>query len=179
MKKIKKLFEPDFEQMNYRVPVLKILAVVAFWFLGFYREEIIVTDSEPLKMIMTVITVALIIPAMYVFVIAIAEIFEIYGNRHPDSESELQPVKYTQQTILEMAAANDIIEFKVWLNEKPIKLGSSSDYDRKTDKFFDKLYYIGKAEYKTDAEFADALHELNGKKSLEVISIDGVAASKY
>lgn len=150
-------------------------AIVAFFFL---QGELLAGDNLLVKLLFELACVVSLI-VVYVLMLSFVELMEAWDNNHPKGESELQPVKYTQQTILEMAAANDIIEFKVWLNGKAVKLGSSSDYDRKTDKFFDKLYYIGKAEYRTEAEFADALHELNGKKSLDVISIDGVAASKY
>ena len=178
MKFIKKLFSCNTEQSKYWIPIVKMLGAAIVYAVLFLMKKPTAEDTFLTKIVFECFRVAAL-ASIWVFIMGLCELVLAWDNNHPDSYSALKPVKYQQQAIVKMSCDNDIIEFKVWLNEKAVKLGSSSDYDRKTDKFFDKLYYIGKAEYKTAIEFADAMHEVNGNKGFDVISIDGVPASKY
>ena len=175
---IKKLFTSDEEQTKYWIPITKMLGSAAIIAFSFLQGDLLSKGTFLMKLLFYCMAIATL-ACIYLFLFSLLDLTAVWENNHPKADSALKPVKYQQQAIVKMACDNDIIEFKVWLNEKAVKLGSSSDYDRKTDKFFDKLYYIGKAEYKTAIEFADAMHEVNGNKGFDVISIDGVPASKY
>lgn len=82
--------------------------------------------------------------------------------------------------LLKLMSENDILEIDLLINENVVKIGVSSDYDRrKTPEFFDKRYYIRETEYLSPADFSQAFSKLSSQAIQTVLQIDGVAPKYY
>ena len=74
--------------------------------------------------------------------------------------------------VMDLLKSNDIIEISLLVDKKVMFIGTSSDYDRWTEKFFDKEYYIDDAVYTSAEELQNALYPYTTAGLLNVISIE-------
>lgn len=87
-----------------------------------------------------------------------------------------QSEKIAMSALMKLMEENDILEIKLLLNEKVVRIGVSSDFDhRRKPDFFDKRYYIDDQEYLSPAAFSSAFSQLSSPIMQTVLLIDGVA----
>ncbi len=91
--------------------------------------------------------------------------------------------KEEQQTVginsaINFLRAEAIVEIDAILDNGVVKFGTSSDYNKNKNLFFDKLYYVEDKEYQSLEEMEKALYELFPMGVITIALIDG-AAPKY
>ncbi len=97
-------------------------------------------------------------------------------NTQDASQSE----QIAMSALLKLMEENDILEIELLTDGKILKIGVSSDYDRRRKQdFFDKRYYIGDMEYPSPADFSRAFAAISSQTMQTVLRIDGVAPKHY
>lgn len=81
--------------------------------------------------------------------------------------------------VMQLVEDNDIIDICIMMNDKKIHIGTNADSNSRGGPTFDKLYYIEKENFEDIQEFRKHLINLNNNnKSLSVLSVDDIPASK-
>lgn len=117
--------------------------------------------------------------------VGIDHVLDIADNRKkkPQKVSDAKKVKsrkYAFDEFLKMMDENDILDVVILCNGRTVSVRASSDYTAEAGRFFDKCYYVGKTEYQTLDELADALVQLLGNNpAVEVTSIDGLTPKYF
>lgn len=162
---------------SFKPPVCKLLICVVILILHMANPFV---NIPTIKYIIRFICGIISILCIYRIAISICEIYNIAekkleSKRHWDT-SDVKNIKIDK--ILRMVMENDIIEFEIFLKEV-VKIGSSSDYDKVSDKFFDKEFYIGEEVFTDIHEFQNALNKYSANGlSLPIVTIDGVRTVK-
>lgn len=118
-------------------------------------------------------------------VVSIDHVFDIADNRKKKSQKvsdakKVKSRKYAFDKFVRMMEENDILDVVILCNGHTVSVRASSDYTAEAGQFFDKCYYVGKTEYQTLDELADALSQLLGTQAdVEVLSIDGLAPKYF
>lgn len=178
MKLIKKLFELQTELTSYTYPVVKLVICLTIIGFGIGGKQYVHFSSVWFNILATLFRFVIAILCILFVYISIGELFYIYSNRRGTNRKVIEPKPIAIHTIVEMVSENDIIEIEVSVNQRIIKLGSSSDCKYSDSKFTDKLYYIGKSEYKTIELFTDAITALFPTGSIPVLRIDGLVPER-
>lgn len=115
----------------------------------------------------------------------VGHLFDIDDNRKKKSQKvsdtkKVKSRKYAFDEFLKMMDENDILDVVILCNGRTVSVRASSDYTAEAGRFFDKCYYVGKTEYQTLDELADALVQLLGNNpAVEVTSIDGLTPKYF
>ena len=118
-------------------------------------------------------------------VVSIDHVFDIADNRKKKSQKiddtkKIKSRKYTFDQFLKMMDENDILDVVIQKDGHKVSVRASSDLTPDSGEFFDKAFYIGKTEYQTLEQLADALSQLLGTQAdVEVLSIDGLAPKYF
>lgn len=103
--------------------------------------------------------------------------FSFWQKKSPDAS---QAERIAMSALMKLMEENDILEIELLLDGKVLKIGVSSDYDRrKKPDFFDKRYYMGDTEYPSPAAFSQAFAQRSVQSIQTVLRIDGVAPRHY
>lgn len=115
----------------------------------------------------------------------VGHLFDIDDNRKKKSQKidnmkKIKSRKYTFDQFLKMMDENDILDVVIQKDGHKVSVRASSDLTPDSGEFFDKAFYIGKTEYQTLEQLADALSQLLGTQAdVEVLSIDGLAPKHF
>ena len=150
--------------------------------LMFIRGKIIPIESDAVNTVATVVCVLLIGPCIMVFYIAVIEFaYAIKNTSYTSSMKSTVTVERSKEfrlsEVIKLIDQNDIIEFEVFASGNIVKIGSSSDWDRRNGRFFDKAYYIKESEFNSIDDFLIGLARCGIGEVVAVISIDGMAQS--
>ena len=161
-------FKVNEENNRYIMPIVKIVICVLIICLCVNRDIIQNEYLDFCFKIMAVFGVVLCTLSIY---LSIAEIFIAYDNRKKDKleKIKINNIDYTcfkTEKLINILLDNDIIEFVIIVENKLIKIGSSSDCDVSNYIFFDKAYYIDEQEY----EDIEIFRRLSGLYPLDASS---------
>lgn len=121
-------------------------------------------------------------------IVALAYLMEVADKRKQKSPKasrakktkKIESRNYTFDQFLKMMDENDILDVVIQNNGHKVSIRASSDLTPDSEGFFDKAFYIGKTEYQTLEQLADALSQLLGTQAdVEVLSIDGLAPKYF
>ena len=177
-----KLFQINKNPATLCTPVLKILVSIIVLCLMFFRGKIIPMESTAVNTIATVLCILLVGPCIMVFYIAVIEFAYAFKNTMHISSLQSKITadtakKFRLSEILDLIYQNDIIEVEVLILGNIVRIGSSSDWDRRSGIFFDKAYYINEFEFTSIDDFQIELVRYGISEDVAVISIDGIAQS--
>ena len=121
-----------------------------------------------------------IILTLFSYIIITKGVIIIYGSVRKNRKvakykSKVIPTTpFSLERVICLVKENDIIEFEIIADKYVEKVGSSSDYDKCKDIFFDKRFYVGENEYLSSAKFTEALSNFSIDGKIKVIAVDGV-----
>ncbi len=179
---IESLFEPNLNLKSYKYPIIKIIVSVIIIPVALFRDQIFGVTDKTVSTVLSFIFIPLCIGALFCIGISGSELIIVSDNLELEKK-ELDKKKYSKKLkyqpysidkIISMVTQNDIIDIEILLENKVVKIGASSDCERRTGAFFDKVYYIADAEYKQVEDFHMELERTSKEGVFPVISIDGV-----
>lgn len=167
---------------SYAYPILKMIVCVGLIILFINRDCIVHIDNKAIDIIVGILCTTIGIVCIYCIYISVAELLLVYENRVKEtavSDRIIAKSKpYTIDEIVHMAEANDIIEIQIVSKNSVVEIGSSSDCESGSSKFFDKQYYIEDKTFEDIKDFKSELsiYAMNGQ--ISVASIDGIAPKR-
>lgn len=170
---------------TYTYSIIKIFICVALIPVIINRVHIFhyVIENEVVDFIESLLCAAIGIACIFCIYISAAEMIVTSENRAKEralSDSIIAKSKnYAVDEIVSMAEANDIIEIQIVSANRAVKIGSSSDCEIGSSKFFDKQYYIGEETFESIDDFKSKLlaYAINGQ--ISVALIDDLAPKYY
>jgi len=179
---IESLFEPQLNLKSYKYPIIKIIVSVIIIPVAILRNQIFGVTDKTVSTVLSFIFIPLCLGAIFCIGISGSELIIVSDNLELEKE-ELEKKKYSKKLkhkpysidkIIFMVTQNDIIDIEIMLENKFVKIGASSDCERRTGVFFNKAYYIGNTEYKNIEDFCAELEHTSKDGIFSVVSIDGV-----
>ncbi len=173
-----KLFQLQTDLLRYRYPVIKIIICIPLIIL-IASGKLASFFSNPLvNFSVRVVGVVIMVATILCLYISVGELFHTYSNRKNNSCKPVKTDLLSIDTVKGLAERNPQIEIEVQLDNKILKLGSSSDLKRPKFILEDKLYYIDKVNYESIEPFLEALLTMFPDGLVPVYRIDGFAVSK-
>ena len=177
-----KFFHINKNASSFHVPLLKILISIGILCLMFFRGKIIPLESTVFNAVLTILCIVLIGPCIMVVYLSTIEFAYAIKNRINKS---LQPIKsdmmkskeYRLSDILNLIYRNDIIEIEILLKGNVIRIGASSNWDRRNGYYYDKAYYFGECVFSSIDDLQIGLVQHGISDAVIVISIDGIVQS--
>lgn len=172
-----KLFELKTDLTSYKYPIVKIGICISIIVLLIVGGRPLGTQYLWMKILTKIISFILCCGSILCIYISVGELFYTHKNRKAKTAANISPASLKRFNIREMVQLirqNDIIEIAVFVNEKTIKIGASSDCKFSDSVFFDKRYYINDTEYDTFDAFQTAFFNCMQSDEISVLSIDGV-----
>lgn len=189
-----KLFDENKNKLSYKFPLIQLGVAVSLGLLLFFRSKILMGLGVPEAIIKgntvfrvadSVIAIAVCLLALLLLEVGIAHVVETHSARIEQKKKQKRMQKraakqkgkqYTLDTIAKMVRENDIIEIEIKTLSGISVIGSSSDCEPDSAKFFDKAYFIDKKEFEVgrEKEFLDKISRMCGGESVTVLKIDGV-----
>ena len=169
---------------SYWYPLIKIVICLFFLTITFFINRIIVTDSNLLRIIMTIIAFIILICSILAIYVSIGEMIIIH-DKNSNTKEQMQHCEYKTvdasiDQVLDLLRNNDCMDIKVLIDSRIVHIGSASDNNVKDNIFFNKAYYIYDNWYETVEPFAKALTRLSiFDNNLKIIEIDGLSPLKY
>lgn len=115
-------------------------------------------------------------------VVPIRKTISVFHEMHNTQAFTPKPLKsgvmMSDAVVRKLLEENSIIELDVLEEGRAIKIGTSSDYQRDSDMFFDKRYYIDNQEYQDINQVMKAL-QWTKENEIEVSLIDGITPDKW
>ncbi|MBE6608151.1 MAG: hypothetical protein E7633_06330 [Ruminococcaceae bacterium] len=174
---IESLFEPQLNLKSYRYPIIKIIVSVIIIPVAILRNQIFGVTDKTVSTILSFIFIPLGLGAIFCIGISGSELIIVSDNLDLEKKKYSKKLKhqpYSIDKIIFMVTQNDIIEIEILLENKIVKIGASSDCNRRTGAFFDKVYYIADTEYRNVEDFCVELEGTSKEGVFLVVSIDGV-----
>lgn len=166
---------------SYIYPIIKIIVCVVLIIIFMNSGRVFHidnTDSKLIKIIISVLGVVVVLACAFCIYISGAELLQAYENREKETALSDRIIanskQYTIDEIISLVESNDIIEIKIVFKNKGVMIGSSSDNEYSSSKFFDKLYFIEDEMFEEIEYFKSALLSYAINEQISVISIDGV-----
>ena len=171
-----KIFEVQTKLVSYKYPVTKIIVSLLIVIFSIFRGSLFTVSSKLLNFLIALICVTASAAAILCICLSIGELFYVRANKKAKrlDVKTMSFVLFDVEKLVELASENDIIEFEIIADKYVEKVGSSSDYDKCKDIFFDKRFYVGENEYLSSAEFTEALSNFSMDGKIKVIAVDGV-----
>ena len=174
------IFQYNENPKSYTCPVVKTIIFISLIIANVCKGYFIQIDNKIAYGIVAVLSGIIGIISIYCATISLLEIGAVYENRHEEKTSPKKAKEtgkpYSVDKIISMAEENDIIEILIVANGKILEIGSSSDNEVGSAKFFDKRYYIDKKEYENIDDFKSALMPYSAGDKISVYAIDGIKA---
>ena len=169
---------------SYWYPIIKIFICLFILIILFFRNQIIDSDSNLLRFLITIISLILTISSILVIYVSIAEMISL-SDRNINKKDQIHFAEYKTtdvsiKSLLDLLRSNDCMDIKVIYNSTIMHIGVASDNNVKDSVFFGKVYYIDGIEYETSESFESALIMLNTSDDcLSVIEIDDLPPWEY
>lgn len=172
------IFHVNETNKSYAYPITKILVCIAFIFSAINRDYIVHIDNKVIDIIVGILCTAMGIVCIYCIYISVFELSQAHENRKKGTiltdGAIANSKQYTIDKIIYLVETNDIIEIQIVSKNKAVTIGSSSDCNNGSSKFFDKLYYIGDEMFESIDVFKEKLLPYAVNKQISVIFIDGI-----
>lgn len=172
------IFNVNTSLKSYAYPIIKIMICVALVLFLINRGHFYSIERISLRIIEGIFCVCLGLASILCIYISAAEMIIVHDNRTQTenvSDKEIEKCKvYSIDEVVIMAEKNDIIEIQIIEDGRCLNVGSSSDCKAGSSKFFDKMFYIGKEEFKNIEDFKKSLTACSTNGELSVIKIDGI-----
>lgn len=172
-----KLFELKTDLTSYKYPIVKIGICISIILLLIFDGCPLGTQYLWMKILTKIISFLLCCGSILCIYISVGELFYTHKNRKAKIAANIFPAnlkRFNIREIVQLIRQNDIIEIAVFVNEKTVKVGASSDCKFSDSVFFDKRYYIDDTEYNTFDAFQTAFFNCMQSEEISVLSIDGV-----
>lgn len=172
-----KLFELKTDLTSYKYPIVKIGVCIAIIILLIFGIRPLGTQYLWMKILTKMISFLLCCGSILCIYISVGELFYTHKNRKAKTAAYISPAslkRFDIRKIVQLIRQNDIVEIAVFVNEKTVKVGASSDCKFSDSVFFDKRYYIDDTEYNTFDAFKTAFFNCMQSDEISVLSIDGV-----
>lgn len=178
IQKIGDFFLPDPKLTSFRKLIIKGIVYLCIFFtlcgIDYLYFLFMNKDSILWKIISVPHAAAIIFTGMFFLIVLPGEFGDVYDNTRPFNPDKDRGKKYSLNTVINMIKKNDIIEFKIIVDNQFVNIGASSDYLNSNNSFFDKSYYINDIEFNDIEEFQERVSLFCKKEKLSVYSIDGV-----
>ena len=174
---IESLFEPQLNLKSYKYPTIKLIISVIIIPVALFRDQIFGVTDKTVSTVLSFIFIPLCMGAIFCIGISGSELIIVSDNLDLEKKKYSKKLKhkpYSIDKIISMVTQNDIIEIEILLENKIVKIGASSDCNRRTGAFFDKVYYIADTEYRNIEDFCVELEGTSKEGVFPVVSIDGV-----
>ena len=166
------LFYPNKNPTSYKPAIIRIFAYIGIILLLMFRGKF----GVPSNFWLGILCVVLGVFCLYGIFYAITEMIDLSDAREEEQKKKTGRNAKTKlmdiSKIIELLKSNDVIEISLLVDKKVMFIGTRSDYDRWTEKFFDKQYYIDDAVYTSAEELQNALYPYTTAGLLNVISIE-------
>ncbi len=174
-----RFFQVDEKQESYKQPIIKILICTAVCTLCVCRGYLFPIENTAIRVIVSILCFLIIIPAILCLELSFCELIMVSENKKKkrDIHIPIAPTDGKRMSCAEVFAMidqNDIIDIKINYQGRHVSIGSSSDYHRGRDKFFDKRFYISIREFLTPESFLVELESYAVDGHLLVWEIDGI-----
>lgn len=161
-------------ETSYTRTLIRLTVCVLLCLIGAFRQEIFpFLEDMP---ILDYLFIGIFILSLYFGIVSAIQLSVIAENRRePKAIDREKTQPYTPEQLLSLVSKNDIMDFEILSDEGVIlHVGASSDYDKRNGKFFDKMFYIEKQEYRDIGAFCDALSRYAPDGFLRLYRIDGM-----
>ncbi len=170
-------FQVNSHLKSYTYPLVKIIIFISIIIIAIYRDKFFTLNNSLMEFIAGIICLCIVVGCILCIYISFAELILTHENREKVKADIATIAKsgteISIREIMSLVLSNDIIELHVLVNEKIVEIGSSSDCDPGSSKFFDKKFFIDEKEFETGDEFENELKTLANQKKFNIISIDG------
>ena len=158
----------------YSKPVIQIVLCMAMIATAIRRDAIFPIKNTTIKLITDVMFGTLTIFSVIRLVLAFDSLYNVYEYRKNtgDVKQKKQSCLYKLEDMIKTIEENDIIEIEVAAGTQSMYIGSSSNLEPGSNKFYEKIYYIGDDEYIAAGPFKSALLKLFPDQIICVKSID-------
>lgn len=174
--KYHKIFEVQKDITTYKYPLIKLVICL---FLVLSILIVSACDIIRVPFIIRIVFVVLIGGSYLSGLISVGEIAHVYFKKKGKRSNKEYCREIRTIDIVKLVKENDIIEINAKINKKIITFGSASECERNGFNFFNKVYYIGKQEFKDIKSFENNLKVLFPNDIIYVFKIDGVSPYKY
>lgn len=177
-----RFFSYDDKATSYADPIVKILICIFGLIVVRKRHEIVnmpylgIKWIGILELVDVLFCVAIMMPCIISLPVSISELFAVHKNRAPAKEVSAKALEksrlYPIDEIISLEKDNDIIKIEIPSQGKMVELGSSSDCEVDSSKFFDKRFYVGDHEYISIDDFEAELKKYSADGKIRVCRID-------
>ena len=150
-------------------------------FLCFFRYHLfpVISNVPTLDTALTVLVVLLCGPSIALIYLAVFSTVILLSrsdnsDRYVSENSVGSPREIAIRWIIHYCSMNDIVEILASVDDCPITLGKSSDFDKNSSCFKDTEYYINHEIFSSEAEFNNRLQEIAPSGKIMVHEIDGL-----
>lgn len=175
---IMNLFACNMHLKSYTYPIVKILICIIVIIILINRNYIVYIEKTYLNIVVGLICAIVGMMCILCVYISFAEIIcvsEKRGSTEISSRIFAEKAKnISVDEVLSLVKNNDIIEIDIIFDNALIKMGTSSDCNYGSSKFFDKLYYIGSEEFIELDKFKLSLNKYSINDLITVLKIDGI-----
>ncbi len=177
---MKKLFTFQKDLKSYRYPLVKFAIFLSVILFCIFRRYIYSIPWRWLEIAEAFLCFAAGLISIFCIYISVAEMLNVFENKmsKKSKKSEIFTKNFTAEEIICLADENDIIEIKIKAGNGVLKIGTSSDNNNGSKKFFDKRFFIENKEFYNKEDFSAEVSALSGGGEIAVVSIDGVSAKQ-
>lgn len=179
----KNIFRVDDTLKSYTYPIIKCLICIVLLLFLMNTGRFFYIEKTIWRFIVGAICVCIGFSSILCICISVAEMIIIHDNRPKKDNVSIKEIEeckmYPIDEVMSLVNNNDIIEIRIISNRKIVEIGSSSDSNVGSSKFFDKLFYIGEKEFESLDDFQKELLLYSDNGQISITLIDGVSPKKY
>ncbi len=167
---------------SYRIPIIMIFGAVLLYFAIFAIDDFFDFSEGFLRNLYFSVMGAICISTLLFNLFELGNVLDKrnLAKLKRTKKEELRFVKIPLEEILHLCESNDILRIVITTDSGIVKTGSASDLNRRTGKFFDKVYYIDDDNFNTIEQYSQTLTErIHGDRYLSVITIEDLPPTEF